>query len=296
MFAGSVTPPEAQVVRIVSWNIGRRTEAWHFLLQDRVDLALLQEAVPPPAELDGRFFLDAWPWETPSLGSSRPWRTAVVGCSDRVRLTPRPTVPLDRAQGDELGVSRPGTIALADVELISGNEVLAVASLYGLWEVPVPAARSSWIYADAAVHRLVSDLSALVGRQDPPPLLLAGDLNILHGYGEQGSAYWRARYDSVFARLSALGLDLVGPQAPGGGMQAAPWPAELPAGSRNVPTFRTRPRDAGSATRQLDFVFASPGLRPRLRARAMNAEDEWGPSDHCRILIELDARDALPGQ
>ena len=29
-------------------------------------------------------------------------------------------------------------------------------------------------------------------------MLAAGDLNILYGYGENGSAYWAARYATVF--------------------------------------------------------------------------------------------------
>jgi exonuclease III len=42
------------------------------------------------------------------------------------------------------------------------------------------------------------------------------------------------------------------------------------------------------ATRQLDFVFASHALAERLSVRALNTDpDEWGPSDHCRVAIEL---------
>ena len=25
-----------------------------------------------------------------------------------------------------------------------------------------------------------------------------------------------------------------------------------------------------------------------LTVRALNGEDEWGPSDHCRVLVEID--------
>ena len=42
-----------------------------------------------------------------------------------------------------------------------------------------------------------------------------------------------------------------------------------------------------TATRQLDYVFASQGLAKSLRVQALNAVEEWGPSDHCRIQIEL---------
>ena len=107
------------------------------------------------------------------------------------------------------------------------------------------------------------------------------------GHGENGSPYWRERYLSVFSRMAAIGLPFVGPQYPRG-TQAEPWPSELPRDSKNVPTFRVRKADPASATRQLDFVFASPELHDRLRVRALNSLNEWGPSDHCRVALELD--------
>ncbi len=42
---------------------------------------------------------------------------------------------------------------------------------------------------------------------------------------------------------------------------AKPWPDELPPDSKNVPTFRTRINQPETATRQLDFVFASEALK-----------------------------------
>ena len=42
------------------------------------------------------------------------------------------------------------------------------------------------------------------------------------------------------------------------------------------------------ARNQLDYVFASHGFHESIRARALNGVEEWGPSDHCRILIEID--------
>jgi hypothetical protein len=54
---------------------------------------------------------------------------------------------------------------------------------------------------------------------------------VLLGYGEGGSPYRKARYDTVFARMEALGLPLVGPSAPEGGVPPDRWPSELPTGS-----------------------------------------------------------------
>ena len=88
--------------------------------------------------------------------------------------------------------------------------------------------------------------------------------------------------------MAALGLRFIGPQTPVGGKQASPWPSELPVESLNVPTFRTRKSKPETATRQLDFVFASEIIADRLTVRAANNEEEWGPSDHCRVFIDLD--------
>ena len=38
---------------------------------------------------------------------------------------------------------------------------------------------------------------------------------------------------------------------------------------------------------QLDYAFASRGFHERVSVRAMNEVDEWGPSDHCRVMIEV---------
>jgi hypothetical protein len=111
----------------------------------------------------------------------------------------------------------------------------------------------------------------------------------LNNDGGCGSLHWKVPFDTVLARMEALGLRFVGPQAPHGGAQAEPWPAELPPDSWNVPTYRTNQKRLETVTRQLDFVFASAGLHKRVRAQALNTPQEWSPSDHCRILIEVDA-------
>jgi endonuclease/exonuclease/phosphatase family metal-dependent hydrolase len=86
--------------------------------------------------------------------------------------------------------------------------------------------------------------------------------------------------------MEAMGLTFVGPQAPHGRM-AEPWPDELPRESRNVPTFHTSSMTPATAQRQMDFVFASRSLAGRVAVRALNQPEEWGPSDHCRVQIDL---------
>ena len=126
----------------------------------------------------------------------------------------------------------------------------------------------------------------LIDRQSGHRILVAGDLNILHGYGEYGSGYWAFRYATVFDRMSALGSSFVGPQAPAG-RRADPWPDEPPRESDNAPTFYTSRQVPATSTRQLDFVFASSDLAEHIHVSARNQPEAWGPSDHCRVEIDV---------
>ena len=272
-------------MKLISWNIASRADAWPVLLDSGADVALLQEAAAPPAAVKDRVLVDQEPWSTAGAGFQRAWRTAVVRLNDGLSMEWLRLRPLSDATGDELGVSRPGTLAAARVTMPDGQP-LTVVSMYGLWERPLESTGSGWIYADASVHRLISDLSALIGREKGHRIIAAGDLNILHGYGEDGSPYWAERYRTIFDRMRALGLLFVGPQWPNG-RRAEPWPRELPADSANVPTFHTNKMTVAQAQRQLDFVFASAGLADKVQVRALNEVEEWGPSDHCRIEIEV---------
>jgi hypothetical protein len=199
-----------------------------------------------------------------------------------VEVRSRATVSLEAAASyDDWIVSRAGSIAAADV-VTDGQIAFTAVSVYAAWEKVGARGRG---YADGSAHRILSDLSALMVRPDHR-LVVAGDWNLLRGYGEYGDRYWKARYDTVFERAEALGLRFVGPQYPHG-RQADLWPDELPRDSRCVPTFHHSRQNPASATRQLDFVFASTSIADRIEVRALNMPEEWGPSDHCRVVINV---------
>lgn len=274
------------MTKIVSWNLARRDEAWRALLKADADVALVQEASAPPDDVAERIGIDQAPWHTAGAGVNRPWRTAVVKLSTRVEVDWIEARSLEDAVPGQLGVSRLGTLAAAIVTP-ERDEPFIVVSMYAIWEKPHESTGSSWIYADSSVHRIISDMAVLIGQQAGHRILTAGDLNILHRYGEEGSPYWASRYQTVFGRMESLGMPFVGPQAPGG-RRAEPWPDELPRTSKNVPTFHTSHQNPATATRQLDFVFASHSMVQITRVRALNESGDWGPSDHCRIDIEVD--------
>ena len=271
------------MLRIVSWNVAGR-DVWDLL--DDADVALLQECPRPPADWSDRVAPDpSGEWRTAGWEPSGAWarRTAIAAPSGRVLLRPWRLTDLEELRPtDAIPVSRHGTLAAADVDLDDGPVTLV--SLYAGWQATVDG--RALLHADAAAHRLLSDLSVLIGAADGHRIIAAGDLNILHRHGERGDPYWGGRYASVFDRAEALGLVLAGPFAPDGRV-ADPRPAELPEGARDVPTFHTPAQGPAGAQRQLDFVLVSRTLADRFTVRARNGVDEWGPSDHCRVEIEL---------
>ena len=222
-------------MRILSWNLHQSTAAWDSLssmmVTQGVDVALVQEAVLPGAAPDG---LKAWPpfdepsawWIPVPAAVMRPWCSAVVARKDAVRRFPRPAVPLGAASSAALSATHPGQFAVADVA--AGSEVLTVVSLYGLWE-RMPDGGD--IYAEATLHRVISDVTPVLQARDRHPIVLAGDLNLWHDYPER---VWGERYRTVFGRLAAYDLEVVGPfREP-----AVPAPGNCVCG---------RPRDVGTS-------------------------------------------------
>ena len=305
-------------VTVVSWNIGKMHKPWRQLRQMDADIALLQEAVPPPDDMvrlqdttlppaESHAPLDIGPrqaWDSHSWNSDwwrgRGWPALydrwpmVVRLSDRVDVEWFKQVsPIGWPEQDEIAVSGIGTIAAARVTPRDGSTAPFVAiSMYGRWMGSHPSVKSSWSFgvADGSVHRIISDLSAFIGHENAGThrILATGDLNIAHGYGDGGSPpYWEARYRSVFDRMAALGLEFMGPQAPNG-RQAETRATHEPADSRNVVTFYLPGKNPTTASNnQLDYVFASRGFHESITVRAMNSVEEWGASDHCRLLIRI---------
>ncbi len=274
-------------MRIISWNIAHRDEAWRHLADDpALDVALLQEATRLPSGVTGLNVVSGQLWSITGWESRRFSAEVAVRDSRDVEVKGLTVKPIGEADHDQVAVSRAGSLAAAEVLRAPGiSAPITVVSVYAPWERPVPYNESGWIYADASAHRLLSDISALINTQHGHRIIVSGDWNILRGYGENSSPYWARRYQTVFDRMNALGFEFRGPQSPDG-MHADPWPEELPLESTNVPTFR--PAAAAAPTRQLDFVFASRSISAAVTAKALNAcGEEWGPSDHCRIEITV---------
>ena len=241
----------------------------------------------PPEHWDSHGWNSRW-WEGRFENLYDRW-PMVVKLSDRVEVEWfRQVSPIMEMEADEIAVSGIGTIAAARVKPADGSALFIAVSMYARWMRPHPDVHSNWIYQDGSAHRIISDLSAFIGSTDPSThrILAAGDLNMIYGATEDNRLALPARDRTVTDRMTALGMEFLGPRYPDG-RRASPTPHGLPADTRNVPTYYARGRSPKSAQNQLDYVFASRGFHNSVKVRAMNGIEEWGASDHCRLLIEV---------
>jgi hypothetical protein len=226
-------------MKILAWNIARRSEPWRELADSNADVALLQEATAPPREVEHRLEPNPEPWRTVGPGRPRAWRAAVVKLKNTVSARWIESAALAEAHPGVLAVSRSGTLAAAEVTCERLGETFTVVSMYGLWERVHALTGSGWIYADASVHRLISDLSGLIGQRNDHKIIAAGDLNILHGYGEHGDSYWASRYATVSRGSTRLGLSSSPHKPREGGRPTLGPPSFQPTAGTSLPSSPT---------------------------------------------------------
>lgn len=278
-------------IRVVCWNIAGNAKPWRQLLEMDADVALLQEARDPgrlPDDLQSRVGIGPEAhWNSQVCFRRKPFKRLydrwpmVARLSDRVEVDWfKQVAPVSQAAEDEFAVSGIGTIAAARVRPVQPETApqFVVVSMYARWIKPHPSTRSKWKvgYPDGSAHRIISDLSAFIGAKDPSShrILAAGDLNM------QGSGETAVRERSVWNRYKALGLEYLGPHVPNG----RPTPDD----NRRVVTYYTvAQKIPEKATKQLDHVFASRGFHESVQVRALNSIENWGASDHCRLLMEV---------
>lgn len=261
---------------VISWNVGKSQAAVESLYTSDFDIALLQEAP---------LLSESWENRHYDRGAD------VLNLSGRASVLKLTNIPHGRRpKHEEISVSAPGIIAAARVTP-TNEEPFLVFSLYARWEQPHPQTPTNWFvgYADAMAHRAISDLSAFIGHTEPTThrILVAGDFNLIHGALYSNRLALPARDRSVFLRLNALGFEFLGPQFPNG-RRAVPSPPGLPKDTANVPTYYTTHQKPATAANQLDYVFASRGFHESISVYALNDVEEWGPSDHCQIKIDIE--------
>ena len=106
-------------------------------------------------------------------------------------------------------------------------------------------------------HRAISDLAVLFDERGANKIIVGGDLNVWHAYEASGER-WTRRFQTVFDRLAAHGLALLGPFR----SETMPPLDGCTCGSadcRHVATFRYN-RSPTVTHYQNDFVFATKRL------------------------------------
>ena len=228
-------------MRIVCWNMQHKRASWHFLSEHHgdADLALLQEACTPPAEVTAKLDVGPGPWVNEGWNGAR----AVVRISDRVAIEWISVADIMASASPNPAIDTPSRLAVA-IATFSGSEKIGLVS--------VESGRES----SQSVPEMIREIQQFCG----PELrwIVGGDL----------TTWWDSE-TTVFGDMMRLGLPLTGPHA----------------ATFYSPPLSQKPSDA---TLQLDYVFASRPIAHRLTVRALNDPKDWGPSDHCRIVIDLE--------
>ncbi len=265
-------------MKIVCWNMAHSRKAWDAMVQmDDVDVALLQEASRVPDDLRHRVDVDHRLWD----GRHSDWMvypSVVARLSDRVSTSFITTQLIGDPYSHDFYTSEWGTLGAAVVNSDDGSEPLTVVSMAAggdnfTHESGSPSRRE----AIGSVHRLISDLSRLVGRRSR--VIAAGDWSINRGWSSHPTAVWNERealhFQTAFDRMRALGFRHLMPEGRRGYRD-------------DVVSFKPIGMSPAEAWGQLDYVFATENIADRVSVRALNEPDKWGPSDHCRLVIDID--------
>ena len=271
--------------------MAKRKCTWDQLFAMEADLAILQETSTKPSTLPASVqFSEFNPWEPWQKDHFDRW-PVIVKLSNRVDVQwLKPIYPNNLAERDEIPVSGIGTIAAARITPKDQESFVAV-SMYARWLKPHITTNTKWSvgYSDASSHRIISDISSMIGSTDPSThrLLAAGDLNTFYGATKDNRLVLFERDRTVFDRMESLGLEFMGPQLPNGR-----GPTQIVSGlvkdSKHVPTFLHSTQKPEDARYQLDYVFASRGFHKSVKVRALNRVEEWGASDHCRLEMDIE--------
>jgi endonuclease/exonuclease/phosphatase family metal-dependent hydrolase len=273
----------------VAWNLNRATwqgrhrfptsdaharAAWEEVGSLNVDVALLQEATPPPGDLTRPpsatqpAGLEREDWRS-LPGPMRWWCSAVAAWSVDLQA---PTVE-DRSE--PLYVSQKGAYAVGVVTI--HDTPVVVASVYALWDYGWLRQGTKPRYAHTSLHRAISDLTPILDTADHRmSVILGGDFNT----SSQFPSPHREAFRTVHDRLSGLGLHNVSLRADDEALEHCPC-ADEPC--RHVQTYE------GPVPYQDDYVYMSEDLvhRTRLVKIERTAAVE-AVSDHFPLLVEID--------
>jgi hypothetical protein len=250
-------------LRVATWNLRRRGEAWHFI-DDQLDadIVLAQEAVAPPHR-------EHVVYRRGGIGGNRPWGSAVAA-----RLSVREVV---RAKS---GPMRSSTERIRAAWPSGGRSRGRTSdrrlSVSGLIDDG---------YAATTMHRILSDLTPLLDSRRER-LVLGGDLNV----STQLERPYDRHSQSVFDRLQNFGLvDLLRQTA--GRREAL---TACPCRDEPCTHVRTQTHPRSSVPWHNDYLFATRDLADQLvDCYALNEDATvWSISDHCPVVADFELKTA----
>ncbi|HZT06042.1 MAG TPA: endonuclease/exonuclease/phosphatase family protein [Chloroflexota bacterium] len=254
-----------RLLRVATWNmdhwkrtVSAREAGWVKLTELAIDIALLQETVPPRSIARDRVVYRP-------IGGRRGWGSAVVAvCPNyavdeidvvRTRYSPQLFSMLG---------SVPGAVVVARTTVPDFGSV-AFVSVYGMIEV----------YAQTTMFRIVADLIPLFDSPEGQHVVLGGDFNVSTA-SNPDKPEWK-RYDAILRAVEALGLVHLAEVVP----ERPPAP---PCCSCHEPACRHLITFNGS---QMDYLYATPELAKRAQ-RLLLPADTSVLSDHVPIVCEFD--------
>lgn len=235
-------------MRLICWNTEHKRKSWDFLVSEHSDAdAALLQEACKPTSLAASRF-DVGPGPWKMPGSNS--ARAIVGISDDALVERIAEADIVNAGAPSV-VADKHIIAAAVIERIDGAAFFAVSVEAGERNArPLP--------------QVLKAITKASGRD--LPFIVGGDFNV-----------WRGQEPTpIFDDMATAGVPLVGPFGP----RSATTPTKFHRLGRETPA---------DARRQLDYVFASSSIADMVTVQALNevTEEAWGPSDHCRLLIEL---------
>jgi hypothetical protein len=273
----------------VSWNLNRATwssrgrclsavehadRAWSELAGLEADVALMQEAPPPPEGLDRPPLMtlpegtadEAWR----SLpGPRRWWCSAIASWGPGLE-------PIDSSGREPLVESDQGAYRIGVVPW--NRRALTVVSIYALWDYSWLEGSAKPVYSETSLHRALSDLTPILDvtrSRSAGSVLIAGDFNASTQFDEP----YRSAYRVVHDRLASLGLTNVTVRAEREQLEGCPCEDDP---CRHVRTLE------GAVPYQDDYIHASPDVAEAIRCIATERTPGIeAASDHLPLVVEI---------
>ncbi len=253
-------------LRLVSWNMKGAKTSWPYLVDELgADMALLQEALPPPAGIPAVHVADPL--------SGRRGTGVAIYCRARMPQV----VGSVRCRGREVKIpqTHPGCCLVADAKV--GATPFRLISVYGR----IDGAGLS----DTTLHRILSDVTPVIDAGRRTLLYLAGDFNTSTQlmWAAPGSNEMVARDALVFRRLVESGMVDVFHATRDGRPRLEGCKCYDGENCSHVRTiYHTRRLDKPW---QLDYAFASKPLAAVIQSLRIG-ERGTHQSDHQPVIVE----------